>query len=828
LGYSILAATYLINRIPSRILNYKSSFELLHDKPPTLSHLRIIGCLTRTYQHTNEKFSTKSIPTILIGYPHNQKGYLLYDLQTHKVITSRNVQFDETVFPFHTTKHPSKEQSPTTSYDTHPFIPASIPQTSNNTSTPDSPTTNPNTPNTNSPTHTTSTPNNNSPTSNNTSPTSYSPTHTVNTPNNNSPTSNNTSPTSNINSPTHTNNSPTDPTNITSTESPSPTSPTPPPPLRTSTRNKQPPIKLQDYILHKSKLHSVTNSKYHYTHYTNYSNLTPASLYFINNIHKVTEPTTYLQASKNPKWVEAMNLEIQALEKNNTWKLVPLPTGKVPIGSKWVFNIKRKADGNIERYKARVVAKRYNQKEGIDYTETFAPVAKMVTVRTLIAVAISNGWIIEQLDVNNAFLHGDLHEDVYMQVPQGYSHSLPPNTVCKLTKSLYGLKQANRQWFEKLTTFLISVGFKQSYVDTSLFILNKDGKFVTLLVYVDDILLVGNDKTIIQGIKANLNEKFSIKDLGPLHYYLGIEFFRNSKGLAITQKKYATDLITHAGLLHTKPSAIPLDPILKLTMTGGEPLQDPSLYRTLVGKLIYLTIIRPNLAFSAQALNQFLQRPTTLHMKGLIKASCPFSRRSVTGYGIFLGSSLISWQSKKQLVISRSSTEAEYMALADTTCEVTWLKCLIKEFQVSISTLIPIMCDNASSIALASNPVHHARTKHIEIDCHFVRDKVKERVILPTYVSTKHQVADILTKGLPKPLHYNCLSKLGLCNPYTMPTCEGDDVIHKSKHSVNSTKYSVKHSVNSASSIQRSPNTPYSLHKMRILLNKSMIQCNRM
>ncbi|GJU35885.1 retrovirus-related pol polyprotein from transposon TNT 1-94 [Tanacetum coccineum] len=226
-----------------------------------------------------------------------------------------------------------------------------------------------------------------------------------------------------------------------------------------------------------------------------------------------------------------MNLEIKALEKNITWKLVPLATRKIPIGRKWVFKIKHKADGTIERYKARVVAKGFNQKEGIDYTKTFAPVAKMVTVRTLLAITISNGWIIEQLDINNAFLHGDLHEDVYMQIPQG------------------------------------------------------------------------NEKRTIQQIKASLNEKFNIKYLGPMYYYLGIDFFRNSKGLAMTQRKYATYLITHAGLLHTKPSSIPLDPILKLTMTGGEPLTNPSLYRTLVGKLIYLTITRHDLAFSVQGLS---------------------------------------------------------------------------------------------------------------------------------------------------------------------------------------------------------------------------------
>ncbi|GJU70086.1 retrovirus-related pol polyprotein from transposon TNT 1-94 [Tanacetum coccineum] len=219
-------------------------------------------------------------------------------------------------------------------------------------------------------------------------------------------------------------------------------------------------------------------------------------------------------------------------------------------------------DGAIKRYKARLVAKGFNQKEGIDYTETFAPVAKMVTVRTLLNTAVQNGWTIKQMDVNNAFLHGDLHEDVYMQIPQGYTHNLPPNIVYKFTKSLYGLKQANRQWFKKLTTFLLSIGFKQSYVDTSF-----------------------------------------IKDLGPLHYYLGIEFLRNATGLAMSQRKYALELVTHARLLDTKPSTIPLDPIVKLTMERGEPIPDLSTYMTLVGKLLYLTIIRHDLSFSAQALS---------------------------------------------------------------------------------------------------------------------------------------------------------------------------------------------------------------------------------
>ncbi|GJU45727.1 uncharacterized mitochondrial protein-like protein [Tanacetum coccineum] len=289
---------------------------------------------------------------------------------------------------------------------------------------------------------------------------------------------------------------------------------------------------------------------------------------------------------------------------------------------KWVFKIKHHADGSIERYKARLVANRFNQKERVDYKETFAPVEKMVT----------------------------------------------------------------------------------SYVDTSLFTLNSTQRFITILVYVDDIIIAGNDKACIQQIKAHLNDKFSIKDLGSIHYYLGIEFLRNKEGLALTQRKYAIELVKYVGLLDTKPSATPLDPNAKLSMDNGDSLPDPSYYRTLVGKLLCLTITRPDLAFAAQALSQFLQQPKTIHMKALIKvlryamlstgqglifpttnnlnlttycdsdwASCPFSRRSITGYGIFLGPCLISWQSKKQLVVSRSSTEAEYRALADSTCEITWI-----------------------------------------------------------------------------------------------------------------------------------------------------------
>lgn len=238
-----------------------------------------------------------------------------------------------------------------------------------------------------------------------------------------------------------------------------------------------------------------------------------------------------------------------------------------------MFRIKYNADGSVEKYKARVVAQGFTQQEGIDYNETFAPVAKMVTVRTFLVVASINNWFVQQLDVNNAFLHGDLEEEVYMKVPKGYTQPLPPNTVCRLTKSLYGLKQANRQWFTKFTTFILSIGFIQSHADSSLFTYHKGSDTLVLLLYVDDILLAGNNSGLILEVKEQLHNTFNIKDLGPLHYYLGIEFLINSKAIVMTQRKYALDLIEFANLQHEKPAKTPLDPRIKLTYEDVIPYQ---------------------------------------------------------------------------------------------------------------------------------------------------------------------------------------------------------------------------------------------------------------
>ncbi|GJR19489.1 retrovirus-related pol polyprotein from transposon TNT 1-94 [Tanacetum coccineum] len=227
--------------------------------------------------------------------------------------------------------------------------------------------------------------------------------------------------------------------------------------------------------------------------------------------------------------------QMMLMMQNNKDSSRMISEDKKAIGCKWVYKIKFHSYGTVERYKARLVAQGFTQQEGIDYTETFSPVAKMVTVRTLLVVVVHHNWHIAQLDINNAFLHGDLHEEVYMNLPPRYTHrSTLSQPVCKLQKSLYGLKQANRQWFIKLTTFLLHHSFTQIYVDTSLLTYRKGTDFLAILIYVDDILLTGNNITLIQHFKKQVDLTFSIKDLGNLSYYLGIEFLRNSKGLTMS------------------------------------------------------------------------------------------------------------------------------------------------------------------------------------------------------------------------------------------------------------------------------------------------------
>jgi hypothetical protein len=547
----------------------------------------------------------------------------------------------------------------------------------------------------------------------------------------------------------------------------------------------------------------VHSTPYPIHKYTSHANLSPTQLSYTFSLLTETEPNSYTEACKHDHWLKAMQSELQALQQNNTWSIVSLPTRAKPIGSKWVYKIKRKADGSIERYKARLVAKGYNQVEGVDYFETFSPVAKMTTIRVILAIASVKNWFVQQLDVNNAFLHGDLCEDVYIKIPQGLN-GFSDDKVCKLTKSLYGLKQASRKWYEKLSQFLISHHFTQAPSDPTLFVKQTADTFTALLVYVDDIVLTGDSMTEIDNIKTHLHNTFGIKDLGTLKFFLDLEVAHSTKGITLSQRQYCLDLLAETGDLGSKPSSIPMDPSHKLHHDDGPPYTDVTGYRTLVGKLLYLTNTRPDIAFPVQQLCQFLDCPTTLHYKAAHKVlrylkgcpgtglffprtsdthlvgftdadwgGCVDTRRSITGYCFFLGSSLICWKSKKQQTISRSSSEAEYRALASSTCELQWLTYLLRDLQVTLTQQPSMYCDSQSAIHIASNPVFHQRTKHLDIDCHVVRERLQAGLMKLLPVSGYHQLADIMTKALHPTNFHRLLTKLGLLDIYR-PQLEGD------------------------------------------------------
>ena len=284
-----------------------------------------------------------------------------------------------------------------------------------------------------------------------------------------------------------------------------------------------------------------------------------------------------------------MQKEFQALAANNTWEVVPLPKDKRPISCKWVYKVKYRADGNIERYKARLVAKGFTQKEGIDYHETFSPVIKFNTVRCLVNLSIKRDWKIHQFDVNNVFLHGDLHEEVYMKMPPGMEGS-SPSMVCKLKKSLYGLKQASRQWYDKLSLALTEKGFIRSKNDHSLFTKKSSDSIVIVAVYVDDVLVIVtcNNSEEIMALKQLLDDRFKIKDLGTLNFFLGLEFLSVPNGLIMHQHKYIKELLAEYSIEDCKHVHSPLPSKLKPLFTSDDPLPDPTVYRQLIGKLNFL------------------------------------------------------------------------------------------------------------------------------------------------------------------------------------------------------------------------------------------------
>ncbi|KAK0581627.1 hypothetical protein LWI29_016112 [Acer saccharum] len=493
-----------------------------------------------------------------------------------------------------------------------------------------------------------------------------------------------------------------------------------------------------------------------------------------------------------------MDEEMKALQKNYTWEIVDLPKGKKAVGCRWVYTVKHKAGGSIEKYKARLVAKGYTQTYGVDYQETFAPVAKLNTVRVLLSLAANQEWPLKQLDVKNAFLHGELSEEVYMDLPPG----LDSNTgkVCKLKKALYGLKQSPRAWFGRLSTSMRKFGYQQSNSDHTLFFKRKGDKITMLIVYVDDMIVTGNDDLEMTNLQSHLATEFEMKDLGVLRYFLGIEVARSKHGIFLSQRKYVLDLLTETGMLASKPADTLMDQNHKLCECLDHPDQTPAnkeRYQRLVGKLIYLSHTRPDIAYAVSVVSQFMHAPTESHMDAVLRilrylkgapgrglmfsknehldiegytdadwAGNASDQRSTSGYFTFVGGNLVTWRSKKQTVVSRSSAEAEFRGIAQGITELLWLKNLLGDLGFHPKGSMKLYCDNKASVQIANNPVQHDRTKHVEIDRFFIKENIEEKIIEIPYVPSKDQLADILTKAINGRNFHDSISKLGMSDIY--------------------------------------------------------------
>ncbi|GJU95339.1 putative RNA-directed DNA polymerase, partial [Tanacetum coccineum] len=511
------------------------------------------------------------------------------------------------------------------------------------------------------------------------------------------------------------------PSPVSTTSIPTPPPPTPPPPPPPITRQRP------------ANLRQNPKQRVPYNPSANHATVLPTT---------ITEPTSFTVANNSPEWRQAMKEEYDALMKNGTWSLVPRASTTNVVDGKWVYRLKRDKNGAIIRYKARFVAKGCRQQPGIDFHETFSPVVKSTTIRAVLSLAVTNDWPLRQLDIQNAFLHGNLKEQVYMKQPPGFIDPQRPNHVCLLHKSLYGLKQAPRAWFERLSKALFDLGFKGSKTDPSLFIYSRGDTLLYILVYVDDIIVTGNNKGTIDNIICQLGSAFALKDLGPLNYFLGIEIVPHVSGILLSQKKYILELLQSAGLSNCNPVSSPMVTSSSLSLDDSTAFSNPVKYRQVVGSLQYVTLSRPDIAFAVN------------------KAGDSDDRRSTGGFSIYLGSNLISWTARKQRTVSRSFTEAEYKALADTVVELTWLQALLNELGIRPSSTPILWYDNLGATYLSANLIFHARTKHVEIDYHFVREKVAQGDLRVQHISTHDQIADIFTKPLPTPRFLFLRSKL--------------------------------------------------------------------
>ena len=762
-GEAVVTAVYILNRSPTKALNGMTPYEAWHGRKPAVSHLRVFGCLafTKELGHIS-KLDDRSTPGVFIGYAEGSKAYRILDPRTQRVRTARDVVFDE---GRGWAWDKAVDDGTTPTYDftieyVHFEGAGGVGNSSPSRSTPAPKS--PPTPAPHSPAPAT---------------TSSSPPRTPAT-----------TPATASSSPPRT---------------PAPTVPSPGTSSPTPARVEHDPVELVTPL---SRDEERVDACYdgEPLRYRRVEGLLidpsvpgPASRILAGELHLACddgEPRSFAEAEKHAAWRAAMQSEMDAVETNRTWELADLPHGHRAITLKWVFKLKRDEAGAIVKHKARLVARGFLQQEGIDFDDAFAPVARMESVRLLLALAALKGWHVHHMDVKSAFLNGDLKEEVYVHQPPGFAIPGKEGKVLRLRKALYGLRQAPRAWNAKLDSTLKRMGFMPSPHEAAIYRRGNGGSALLVGVYVDDLVITGAKDAEVAAFKEEMKATFQMSDLGHLSFYLGIEVHQGDSGITLRQTAYAKRIVELAGLTDCNPALTPMEERLKLSRDSTTEEVDATQYRRLVGSLRYLVHTRPDLAYSVGYVSRFLQRPTTEHEQavkriiryvagtldhGLYYPRCPGeahlvgysdsdhagdidTSKSTSGILFFLGKCLISWQSVKQQVVAMSSCEAEYIAASTASTQALWLARLLGDLLGRDTGAVELRVDSQSALALAKNPVFHERSKHIRLRYHFIRDCLAEGSIKARYINTKDQLADLLTKPLGKIKFVELCSRSGM------------------------------------------------------------------
>lgn len=756
---AVSTATYLWNKCPSTSIAGSIPEEKWSGRKVDTKHLRVFG--SRAWSHLRSysrhgKFDPKATECVLLGYPEGVKGYRLWDLKNKKILISRDVTFEENVFPFkkehELNAHKEDDIIFRIEHEEIEDLPV-IEENRNRTNQNDDDTTEKDV--------------NKEPDSHS-NESSYQ--HEEFECNEETETVSHSENDNDSRSLVQQEEDSAAEINMQSNPSDRSCSNSYIPAGKDQTyrgRTIKPPKHLNDYIVYNAReSECLTVSK-----------------------GPNKEPSTVREALMSEEaemWKQAMEEEIGNLQRAQTWELVPRPPNTKVITSRWIFRKKRDNEGKCIKFKARLVARGYQQLPGVDFSETYSPVIKLKSIRTLLAIAVEKDFDVHQMDITAAYLNGTLEEDVFMTQPEGCAEKNKEHLVCHLKKSLYGLKQSGRVWNSCLDRFLTSYGLKRSNADPCIYYDCEAG--IIIGVYVDDLLIIGKLEKI-DAFKGEIKKHFVAKDLGPASQILSMQVTKEDGGsITLDQTSYVDEILHTFKMNDAKPAATPLDPSIKYSYANDqewEKVKEDSKmipYRQAVGSLLYLACgSRPDLSYPSTYMSQFSERPTAEHWRGIkhilrylkgtkfrklrfqktgkkLQAYSDadwggdiIDRKSFNGYVILLAGGPVSWSSKKQTSVALSSTEAEYISMCHAAKEILWFKNLLNEICPNlVDTPQKILADNQGAIFISKNHATSERSKHIDLKYFFLRDLVEKRTLTFEHVSSENNIADVMTKRVSK------------------------------------------------------------------------------